>query len=241
MLRSVLTNVRFVRYLIAAGVALSLALVSPIGASGSAANATPQLKIVPNPVPRGEPTTAFGSGFCSKKACSKVTIELDGNTVASGPVGSDGKFALKFRPMVISGQYPVTAHQTTPDGKREATTGLTVLVADKPSATQQTPPKTTTRTPPPTAPSTTQRPDKPLTTALPPNGVQDTATRTSSTTSASTSPTTDATATPLSSEADESRNGGSSWLWWLIPGFLLPAVAVTLWLARRNRDTGTSP
>lgn len=210
-------TMRTTRRLIVASALAAMALaVSP----SAMAEAAAQLRIVPTPIARGAQTTAFGSGFCSSADCSKVSIVIEGNTVATGAADDDGKIAIKFKPLVLPGQYTVTARQTTPNGTRQATTGLTVLAADTPAGQPaQTPPKTKQRaTPTPTdQPKATETdvPSKspPTTKPIPSSSAID----------------------PAAGATDDTQGGTGGFLWWLLPALTVPALAATaVWLWRRR-------
>lgn len=217
---------------------LALCLVPATSAEAVMSSTKAQLRVAPNPVAKGETTTAFGEGFCSSRRCSAVTVAMDGTTVATGTANKDGRFAVPFRPSVAAGQYTVTARQSAPNGGREATTTLVVRAADP----------TTTATP------TTSK--KPRTTKTRPSSTKRSKTSTSSTTSSTTAttasgiatwpwepegPTTPAPPSEPALIADAPRDGDGGFLdvlRWLLPGavVMLAVVGVAAW---RGRSSGS--
>lgn len=192
---------------------------------GAIAGTSPQLRIVPTPIAQGAQTTAFGSGFCSSSDCSKVSIVLDGNTVASGPVDDNGRVAVKFTPQVLPDHYTVTARQSTPDGTRQATTGLSILAADTPDAAKL----------PAQPPSTAEQRDSKGRTAGPPASRPRTQPDDSPTITRADSTTPDAQA---ADNPDDPPSGGLNLAWVLLPALALAGLSVlsaTVWWLRRRR------
>lgn len=219
---------------------LALCLVPTTGVyAAESPSANARLRVAPNPVAKGDVATAFGEGFCPPQRCSTVSIVLDGATVAAGAASKDGSVALRFRASVAAGRYTVTARQTAPNGRREATTTLvvrapttttTTTASSSPRATPTT--TTTSRTTKRTRRSTTSSTTGPTTfttTAAsfiaPPD---DTAT--------SSAPPSDE---PLGAEVPDVGDAGFlTFLRWLLPGavVMLVVIAVDAW---RSRPTGS--
>lgn len=227
---------------------LALCLLSATSAEAAMSSTKAQLRVAPNPVAKGEATTAFGEGFCSSRRCSAVTIALNGATVATGTANKDGRFALGFRPSVAAGQYTVTARQSAPNGGREATTTLVVRAAGP-----------TTTTTPTTATTTTKKATKKDTTKSRASSTKRSKTSTTSSTTATAAsgiatwpwePTPEDTTSPglpLDSEnvADAPRDNGGGFLdvlRWLLPGavVMLAVIGVAAWRGRSS-DTGDLP
>jgi hypothetical protein len=138
--------------------------------------------------------------------------------VATGPVRSDGTFALAFTPLSIPGQYPAVARQTTPSGPRQASTGITILPNDS-----RTSPSHPTTAPPTSHPAGTLAPVDPTLTASgnrnapPPAGI------------------------PTSATASAGTSGGSSPWWWIAILVLLAGASGTVVLLRRRKHAPTDP
>jgi hypothetical protein len=223
-----------------------LAVVQVAGTSSSGA-AVPRLRIVPSPVARGTEATAIGSGFCSSPECSSVSIVLEGNTIAVGPVRSDGSFAIGFRPMVIPGQYPVVAQQSVPGATVKASSGIVVLSLNTPT-TQAPPPQKVDGIVGPTT-STYERGqgptrDQPPTTTSS-RSIGSKSTGPTSTGGLSSSSPTGAASTKPSAAAASASRQGSSGHGWLLPGLAILAGVIAVVLGAigfgRFRRAKTNP
>ncbi|MQA62946.1 MAG: hypothetical protein GEU86_15965 [Actinophytocola sp.] len=228
---------------------LALFLVPATSAEAAVSSTKAQLRVAPNPVDKGEATTAFGEGFCSSRQCSAVAITLNGATVATVTASKDGSFAARFRPSVDAGQYTVTATQSAPNGGREASTTLVVRAARS----------TTTATRTTTVTKTTTKTKKPSrTTKSRASSTKRSKTSTSSTTSTTTTTASGVATWPWGSTpddptssapllvpehiADVPRDGGDGFLdvlRWLLPGavVMLAVIGVAAW---RGRSSGSA-
>lgn len=195
-----------------------------------AVSATPALRVTPNPVTQGQTTTAFLEGFCATSACSAVTVLVDGVKVGAAHADAHGKVAIRFVANQLPGQYPVVARQSTPDGQRNASTGLVILISDQPNGSP--PPASTTPTQKP-SPSASAKPSKkPEKTTQPTKSPTRTSRANPSPPPASDNPATAA------DEADQ-NNDDNMILVWLVLGALVLAGSVLAWRLKR-RNSGVS-